>query len=77
MAKAEEYENRGKENNPSEEEKFTLTEWGCLVATLTDYGVDTSNITARVGQHMVEDFLNLMVRCGYIGLAEGTQEKKV
>lgn len=53
------------------EEKYVLTEWGCLYATLTDYGINVDHIPGRVGAHIVEDFMDLMVRAGYIKKAEG------
>lgn len=51
------------------EEKYILTPWGCLSAVLTDYNVDTSHITGRMGEHMVEDFMELMVKAGHVGKA--------
>lgn len=53
------------------EEKYVLTEWGCLYATLTDYGINVDHISGRVGAHIVEDFMDLMVGAGYIKKAEG------
>lgn len=50
--------------------KFVLTEWGCLSSVLTDYGVDVSRVTGKIGEHIVEDFMELMVKCGYIGKVE-------
>lgn len=52
--------------------KFVLTEWGCLSSVLTDYGVDISRVTGKIGEHIVEDFLELMCKCGYIGRAENS-----
>lgn len=52
------------------EEVYRLTEWGCLVCTLHQYGIDVSGVTPTIGQHMVEDFLKLMARSGYIAEAE-------
>ena len=53
------------------EEQYILTEWGCLYATLTDYGINVDHISGKVGAHIVEDFMDLMVRAGYIKKAEG------
>lgn len=52
--------------------KFVLSEWGCLSSVLTDYGVDVSHVTGKIGEHIVEDFMELMVKCGYIGRAENS-----
>lgn len=48
------------------EEEYTLTPWGCLMAVLHDYGVDVDFITARIGEHMVNDFMDLLVKRGYL-----------
>lgn len=53
------------------EEQYILTEWGCLYAVLTDYGINVDHISGKVGAHIVEDFMDLMVRAGYIKKAEG------
>ena len=55
-----------------EDVKFVMSEWGCLSSVLTDYGVDVSRVTGKIGEHIVEDFLELMVKCGYIGRAENS-----
>ena len=66
-------------NLPDEEddEKYMLTPWGCLCGVLIDYGVNVSYISGRVGGHIVDDFMDLMVKCGYIGKVEedGTYEE--
>ena len=55
-----------------DDDKFVLTEWGCLSSVLTDYGVDVSRVTGKIGEHIVEDFMELMCECGYIGRAENS-----
>lgn len=49
-----------------DEEIFRLSPWGCLSAVLEDYGVDLSHITPKMGEHMVDDFMELMVRTGHV-----------
>ena len=51
---------------------FILSEWGCLRNVLVDYGVDVSRVTGKIGEHIVEDFLELMCKCGYIGRVENS-----
>lgn len=51
------------------EEDYVLTPWGCLESTLRDYGIDTSHITGRMGEHLVEDFMEAMVVSGHVGKA--------
>lgn len=46
--------------------RYVLSEWGCLSATLNDYGIDYSHITPKMGFHMVEDFMELMVKSGHV-----------
>lgn len=54
------------EKEEDEEEKYVLTPWGCLYGTLIDYGIDVSRIKGRVGEHIVEDFMEAMEKAGYI-----------
>lgn len=54
------------------EEKYRLTPMGCLYAVLLDYVgpdhlLDIRKIQGRVGEHIVEDFVDAMVRTGYLG----------
>lgn len=60
------------------EEKYTLTPMGCLYAVLLDYVgpdhlLDIRKIQGRVGEHIVEDFMDALVRTGY--LERGDEEK--
>lgn len=53
------------------EEKYTLTPMGCLYAVLLDYVgpdhlLDIRKIQGRVGEHIVEDFMDALVRTGYL-----------
>lgn len=48
------------------EEKYVLSEWGCLSIVLMEYGIDISHITGRVGEHIVEDFMAAMCDAGYV-----------
>lgn len=69
--KAEEYEKWDKFEGDSDEQKYTLTPWGCLSAVLDDYGIDVSHISGRTGTHIVEDFMEDMARCGYVEKVTG------
>ena len=57
-----------------DEEKYVLTPWGCLYMVLTDYGVDVKNIPGRIGVHIVEDFIDEMVRAGHVEKMKGEQK---
>lgn len=46
--------------------KYVLSPWGCLSVVLNDYGIDISRISGKVGSHIVEDFMELMEKAGYI-----------
>ena len=50
-------------------EEYMLTEWGCLSSVLDDYGIDTSHIKGKVGKHIVEDFMDAMVKAGFVSKA--------
>lgn len=56
-----------------EEEKYVLSEWRCLSATLNDYGIKTDNISGRVGKHIVDDFMDAMCKAGYVAQSENTE----
>lgn len=50
----------------NDDDVFVLTEWGCLSSVLSDYGIDISHIPGKVGKHIVEDFMELMTKAGYV-----------
>lgn len=57
------------------EEKYILTPVGCLYAVLKDYAgedgmLNVNKIQGRYGEHIVEDFMDAMVKFGYLGRAE-------
>ena len=56
------------------EENYKLTEWGFLYGVLSEYGIDVSHITARVGAHIVEDFMDAMCKAGYAEKMEDEHE---
>ena len=60
-----------------DEEVLVLTEWGCMEVTLREYGIDTSHIPGKVGMHMVNDFMERMVRAGYVGKKEDKSNEEV
>ena len=51
---------------------YHLTPFGCLYATLLDYGVnlDDYNITGTIGGHMMDDFMGSLERAGYLERAD-------
>lgn len=61
----------------SKEEIYVLTPWGCLMGVLMDYGIDISHITPKMGEHMVNDFLESMVKAGYIGRIQEGEEHEL
>ena len=58
------------EHDIEDDEIYTLSEWGCLYDVLNDYGIDVSYIPGRVGGHIVEDFMELMEKMGYVKKSE-------
>ena len=52
--------------NHAEHEKYCITPWGCLSSVLKDYGIDISHISGTIGTHMVEDFMEMMIKAGYV-----------
>ena len=62
------------------EEKYRVTPMGCLYAVLLDYVgpdhlLDIRKIQGRVGEHIVEDFMDALVKTGY--LERNDDEKSV
>ena len=51
-------------------EEYVLSEWGCLASVLMEYGIDVSHITGRIGEHIVEDFMDAMCNAGYVSKKE-------
>ena len=58
----------------NDDDEFCLTQWGCLCAVLNDYGIDVSHLTPVMGVHMVDDFMDLMVRNGYVKKVNENEE---
>lgn len=53
------------------EKTYRLTPMGCLYAVLLDYVgpdhlLDIRKIQGRVGEHIVEDFMDAMVKFGHV-----------
>lgn len=48
-----------------EDDVFELTPWALLREVLISYKVDVDDISGRVGKHIVEDFMDLMMEQGY------------
>ena len=58
------------QDNTNEEDRYMLTPWGCMYAIFLDYNINLSSISGTMGEHIVEDFMELMVKCGYIWRTE-------
>lgn len=56
-----------------DDKKWVLTPWGCLCCVLSDYNIDVSRIPGRVGEHIVEDFMELMCKQGYCRSVENKE----
>ena len=50
----------------NEEERYRLTTWGCMQAVLTAWNINTDHLTPRMGECMVEDFMEMLVKHGYL-----------
>lgn len=53
-----------------EDDAFELTPWALLREVLISYKVDVDDISGRVGTHIVEDFMDLMMEQGYVSKVE-------
>ena len=63
LDRAIEYIERGYLEEESEE--HCLTPWGCLLAILSDYGIEIEGIAGKAGEHIVDDFMDLLIENGY------------
>ena len=55
----------------NDEGGYVLTPWGGLAAVLSDYRIDVSDISGKVGEHIVEDFMECMEKMGHVVYVEG------
>lgn len=59
------------------DEGYRLTPWGCLVVVLKDYNLDVPlDMTSQMGEHLVEDFMELMEKQGYVTKTKKKEKKK-
>ena len=58
----------------NDDEKWGLTPWGCMHAVLKEYGYDPERLTPKMGEHMVEDFMAMMVTAGIVAKKEKEDE---
>lgn len=49
-----------------DDEVYTLTPWGIMYVVLMNYGFDPKRLTRHMGEHLVDDFMEGMVRGGYV-----------
>ena len=42
--------------------------WECVSGILNDYGINTMNISNRVGAHLISDMLEALISEGYLSL---------
>ena len=63
-----------------DEDRLVLTPMGCLYVVLLDYVgpdhlLDIRKIQGRVGEHIVEDFMDAMVSFGHVEKAEREEDE--
>lgn len=49
-----------------EEETFRLTPWGMMTVVCRDYNIDVSHMTPKMGEHMISDFMDMLMKAGYV-----------
>ena len=57
-------------NQNEDDEIWRLTPWGCMYAVLKDYGYNPEMLTPKMGEHMVEDLMNLLITQGLASRVE-------
>lgn len=66
MVELNELKNITMDDFDDEDARYILTPWGCMSCVLSDYNIDYSHLTPTMGKHMVEDFMKLMEKTGYL-----------
>ena len=57
-------------------EKENKTMWECVSSIISDYGINTVNISNRVGDHLVADILQTLIsNGGYLSIENKEEEK--
>jgi len=56
-------------------EKENKTMWECVSSIISDYGINTVNISNRVGDHLVADILQTLISNGYLSIENKEEEK--
>lgn len=70
------------ETATKKDEQYRLTPVGCLYAVLKDYAgedgmLNVNKIQGRYGEHIVEDFMDAMVKAGYLERKSDEKEEDV
>lgn len=47
--------------------EYHFTPYGCLLSVMKDYNIDVSHITPKMAEHLFEDFMECLIRQGYVG----------
>lgn len=58
--------------NKKEEPKRDM--WECVSGILNDYGINTVNISNRVGVHLIADMLEALISEGYLSIGNKEEE---
>ena len=58
----------------NDDKKWGITPWGCMYAVLQEYGFNPELLTPKIGEHMVEDFMAMMVKAGIVAEKEKEDE---
>ena len=55
-------------------EKESKTMWECVSSIISDYGINTVNISNRVGSHLIADMLEALISEGYLSIDNKDEE---
>ncbi len=50
--------------------------WECVSSILNDYGINTVNISNRVGAHLIGDMLDSLITEGYLSISNNNNKEE-
>lgn len=59
----------------ADEIPYGLSLWGCMQIVMADYGIK-HNLTPKMGEHFVEDFMALLCKRGFAERVPDKDEEK-
>lgn len=62
------------EDVEDEDTEYRPTLYRCLLYVMKDYNIDVSHITPKMAEHLFEDFMEKLIRAGYVDRREDNEQ---